>query len=238
MTERLAPTSTNLQDEQAFPSFRECPHENEVPYASAYYGRREDGTYAPKRHWCFLGEITDQMVFNRLRLWVKDKKGEVVVAHFHLGTPQSGRVFTPGMSNFPVHPNVPQSLADKGNTMAILYAHQHDFVDGSTGFRIEDADLVQFFPCTLERLLALGDRISSSVSQSDGVRACNKCAATASRRCSGCHVTWYCGKDCQLGDWSDGGHKKECKLLNQVAALMRQDWEHFRGYRSFPLPKE
>ncbi|KAH9040410.1 hypothetical protein EDB85DRAFT_1858851 [Lactarius pseudohatsudake] len=235
MKERSASTTTNLRDEKAFPSFRECPHENDIPYT--YYRGREDGVYAPIRHWCFLGEITEKMVFNRLCLWVKDRRGSEVPANFHLDPPHIGRVFTPGMSNFPAHRNVPKSLTDKGNTIAILYAQQHNFMDGSVGFRIEDADLVQFFPCTLERLLALGDRVSSNLSQSDGVPACKKCNTKtgARQRCSGCHVTWYCGKDCQVGDWSE--HKKDCKLLNQVAALVRQDWEHFHEYYSFPLPK-
>ncbi|KAI9458198.1 hypothetical protein BJY52DRAFT_1373324, partial [Lactarius psammicola] len=227
----------NLRDEKAFPSFRECPHEDDIPHAN--YREREEGANAPIRHWCFLGEITERIVFTRLCLNVKDRRGDEVTAAFYLDSHRLG-AFTLGMSNFPVHRNVPKPLTNKGNTMAILYAQQHDFADGSNGFRIEDADFVQFFPCTLERLLVLSDRISSSVSQLDGVPACRKCNTKASvrQRCSGCHVTWYCGKDCQVSDWSDGGHKKDCKLLNQVAALMRQDWEHFHKYYSFPLPKE
>ncbi|KAI9440623.1 hypothetical protein H4582DRAFT_1811746 [Lactarius indigo] len=212
----MASTSTNLRDEKAFPSFRECPYEHDIPYA--YYREREEGVYAPIRHWCYLGEITENVVFTRLCLTVKDRRGDKVITSFYLDSHQS--------------------RTNKGNTIAILYAQQHGFADGSVGFRIEDADRVQFFPCTLERLLALSDRISSSLSQSDEVPACKKCNTTtgARQRCSGCHVTWYCSKDCQVGDWSD--HKKDCKLLNQVAALMRQDWEHFHEYYSFPLPRE
>ncbi|KAH9169886.1 hypothetical protein EDB89DRAFT_1854028 [Lactarius sanguifluus] len=230
MTGRLVPTSTNLRDEKAFPSFRECPYEDDIPYA--YYREREEGVYAPIRHWCYLGEITESVVFTRLCLTVKDKRGDNVTTSFYLDSHQhrgAFTTFTPGMSNFP-------PLTNKGNTIAILYAQQHGFADGSVGFRIEDADCVQFFPCKLERLLALSDRVSSSLSQSDGVPACKKCNTTACARqcCSRCHVTWYCSKDCQVGDWSD--HKKDCKLLNQVAALMRQDWGHFHEYYSFPLP--
>ncbi len=151
MKERSTPTSTGLRDEKAFPSFRECPHENGIPYA--YYRESEAGVYAPIRHWCFLGEITDRMVFNRLCLTVKDRRGDEVPANFHLEPPQFGRVFTPGMSNFPVHRNVPEALTNKGNTIAILYAQQHDFVDGFVGFRIEEADLVQVRPILLERNL-------------------------------------------------------------------------------------
>jgi len=218
-------TSTNLQDEQAFRSFSECPHFD-----------REDGVYGPLRHWCYLGEITERVVFTRLCLTVKDKKGDKVIVSFYLDSDK------PGIFNFPVHRNVPEPLTNRGNTIAILYAQQHNFLDGSIGFRIEDAEKVQFFPCTLGRLLALGDRILSSATQPDGVPACYRCKTTAGarQRCSGCRVSWYCNKDCQEGDWSDGGHRKDCKLLNQVATLMRQDWEHFYRdkFYSFPLPKE
>jgi hypothetical protein len=53
------------------------------------------------------------------------------------------RVFEPGMGNFPTHRNVPEALVKDGNTIAILYAEQHPFMDMTVGFRIEDADLVQ-----------------------------------------------------------------------------------------------
>jgi len=234
MEERRAPTSTSLRDERAFPSFSECPHENDI--RSAYYSADpEEGVMVPIRNWCYLGEITEREAFTRLRLTVKDKEGDEVITGFYLDSGSSGGVF-----DLPVHPNVPLSLTNKGNTIAILYAKQYNFFDGSIGFRLEDAKHVQFFPCTLERLLALSDRILSSVSHPDGVPACYKCNTTASvrQRCSRCRVTWYCGKNCQVGDWSDGGHKKDCNLLNQVATLMRQDWEHFREYYSFPLPNE
>ena len=141
MSESSGPTSTKLQDKQAFPSFEECPHENDVPYT--YYREREDGVYSPIRHWCFLGEITHRMVFNRLCLTVKDKRGDEVPANFHLNPPEFMRMFTPGMSNFPVHPNIPKSLTEEGNTIAILYAQQHNFMDGSIGFRIENGAQVQ-----------------------------------------------------------------------------------------------
>jgi hypothetical protein len=150
MNESLAPTSTNLQDKQAFPSFEDCPHENDVPYT---YYRERGGVYRPIRHWCFLGEITYKLLFNRLCLTVKDKRGEEVPANFHLEPYKFGRVFTPGMSNFPVHPNIPESLTEEGNTIAILYAQQHNFMDGTIGFRIENANQVHVRPIPLNGVL-------------------------------------------------------------------------------------
>ena len=136
MTERLAPTCTNLQDEQAFPSFSQCPHEDESPYD--YYRDREDGVFPPTRHWCYLGEITERVHITHLRLTVKDRKGDDVITAFYLD--QASQLESP---TSPVHPNVPMSLTNKGNTIAILYAQRHDFLDRTVGFRIEDADQVQ-----------------------------------------------------------------------------------------------
>ena len=138
MNERLAPTSTNLQNEQAFPSFSGCPGEHII--SDTYYRDREDrpDVYLPIRHWCYLGEITERVVITRLCLTVKDRKGDKVVASFYLDSQEPGRMF-----EYPVHRNVPKSLTNKGNTIAILYAEQHSFLDGSVGFRIEDADRVQ-----------------------------------------------------------------------------------------------
>lgn len=153
MNKSLEPKSTNLQDEQAFPSFEDCPHENDIP--DDYY-RQRDGVFYPIRHWCFLGEITYRLVFNRLCLTVKDRRGEEVPANFHLDS-RGPRMFTPGMSNFPIHPNIPESLTEEGNTIAILYAEQHNFMDGTIGFRIEDANRVQVRPIPLDGIL-LNDR--------------------------------------------------------------------------------
>jgi hypothetical protein len=150
MNESLAPTS--LQDRQAFPSFEECPHRDGVP--ETYYSDKEDGVYRPIRHWCFLGEITDKLVFNRLCLTVKDRRGQEVPANFHLDQWRSiyenlhtWNVQLPRPSQYA------QSLTEKGNTMAILYAQQHNFMDGTIGFRIEDADQVQVRPILLEENL-------------------------------------------------------------------------------------
>ena len=134
MKECLAPSSTNLQDERAFPSFSQCPYEGYYDY----YHNREDGVFPPTRHWCYLGEITERQHFTRLRLTVKDRKGDNVITAFYLDPSISF-----GITDVPLHPNVPMSLTSEGNTIAILYAQQHDFLDRTVGFRIEDADQVQ-----------------------------------------------------------------------------------------------
>lgn len=47
-----------------------------------------------------------------------------------------------------------------------------------------------------------------------------KCAKTSGelgvvlRDCSVCHAVKYCGRECQLHDWKEGGHGKVCKDLS------------------------
>ena len=38
---------------------------------------------------------------------------------------------------------------------------------------------------------------------------CSVCSAEFARRCSGCWVTRYCSRECQLHDWQD--HKENCE---------------------------
>lgn len=46
---------------------------------------------------------------------------------------------------------------------------------------------------------------------------CQHCDARyADKRCSLCHVAFYCGNDCSHTAWN-GGHRKECKALRRVA---------------------
>jgi hypothetical protein len=133
---------TDLKDEEAFPTYEDCPDELEIPYPRDHYRELEEGRYVPIRHWCFLGEIMQcSAVMSRLCLKLKDRAGKTITVAFYLNPHASGEV-----SNFPVHHNIPMALMKKGNTMAILYPNQHEFIDGSIGFRIEDADHVQVGP--------------------------------------------------------------------------------------------
>ena len=130
---------TDLNDEEAFPRFLDCPYDNEI---RDHYRELEDGSHVPIRHWCFLGEITHCSAFmSRLCLRVKDRTGKEITVAFYLNQHAHGEV-----PDFPVHHNIPRALTKKGNTIAILYPIQHDFVDGSIGFRIENADRVQVGP--------------------------------------------------------------------------------------------
>lgn len=49
--------------------------------------------------------------------------------------------------------------------------------------------------------------------------ACGKCAFGRKRlRCSRCKGAFYCSKDCQKADWSQGNHKRVCKPIASMNA--------------------
>jgi TPR repeat protein len=36
--------------------------------------------------------------------------------------------------------------------------------------------------------------------------------------CKLCHTVQYCGRECQVNHWKEGGHRRECKKLREAAA--------------------
>ncbi|XP_048494161.1 histone-lysine N-methyltransferase ASHR1 [Beta vulgaris subsp. vulgaris] len=50
---------------------------------------------------------------------------------------------------------------------------------------------------------------------SSGVSRCEVCFATANvKKCSACHLVWYCGRTCQKADWTL--HRVECQTLSKL----------------------
>lgn len=79
------------------------------------------------RHWCFLGEIETYNFLARLVIHVRDRAGqELPVA---LYTDDRGVLI--------------RDSCKPGHTVAIFYAQQHNFLDGSIGVRVEDIDHVR-----------------------------------------------------------------------------------------------
>ena len=48
--------------------------------------------------------------------------------------------------------------------------------------------------------------------QDDRFRPCHVCSRAARSRCGDCHQVVYCGRVCQIGDWSK--HSRECNKKN------------------------
>ncbi|KAH7907789.1 hypothetical protein BJ138DRAFT_1116390 [Hygrophoropsis aurantiaca] len=207
--------SSDLNDPVTFPTFYNLPHEDELEgdYHSLF------GMYSsPYRHWCFLGTIVDKLAFMRLRLDVKDKKGNTIPVAFY--TDDRGDAFA--RSCLP------------GHTLAVLYAQQHNFFDGTVGLRIEDNDMVKISPYSMEEILD-ASRFVFRQGKGDKCDCCtkkSKAADGALKKCSRCKQASYCGKECQERDWRES-HKSTCKILKQLEWFLEKDWEKFNGGQYF-----
>lgn len=126
---RLGPCYADFRDELTFPTFDDLPDEDDVDLE--YYDTVDGFSYSPWRHWCFLAEITDVELFTRVRLTVRDKAGTTVPVAFY--TDGRGNEFAP-------------SQLQPGNTVAILYAHCHAFLDFTVGIRQEEYNLIKVHP--------------------------------------------------------------------------------------------
>jgi hypothetical protein len=86
------------------------PDENNLD--EDFYAQLQDGSYISCRHWCFLAQIVSVEKFDRLQIVAKDGKGKEVVIGFYTDDEK----------------NIDSTLLQPGNTIAILYAHQHQFL--------------------------------------------------------------------------------------------------------------
>ncbi len=89
---------------------------------------KDDGTgvLQPRRHWCFLVEVTECVPWLRPTYFAKDVDGGQVFIAFHTEDRSPGI-----MRDCKV-----------GDTLAIMYANSHAFMDGKVGIRVEDDDSV------------------------------------------------------------------------------------------------
>ena len=115
---------TDLQDSRKFPPFELCPCEDSIEID--FYDMVDNHFLVPKHHWCLLAEIQHVEYFIRLRLIVRDKSGHNFPIAFYLDDE-----------------DVDSSQFRVGYTVAILYPHQHGFLDMTTGIRQEGKDTLQ-----------------------------------------------------------------------------------------------
>jgi len=127
---------TDLNDEDFFPPWEHLPGHVYLDGPSPFYHSEDNGgdsrsgtghRYTPKRHWCFLGEIKSYERFMRCRTVVKDDFDRKYIIAFYL---DDSNAFD-------------SSKLREGHTMAVMYAHQHAFADGTCGVRVENPDYVR-----------------------------------------------------------------------------------------------
>jgi hypothetical protein len=182
--------------ETQFLTFDELPHDDDIDLR--FYHSSNGSYYSPRRHWCLLAEILSVETFLRLRLMVRDKDG--VEFQIALHTDDRGS-------------EVPSNLLVPGYTVAILYAHQHGFLDFTAGIRQEEKQtlrvcartykrpsmvvksnkILQIFGTNLETFCRL-QRAIEAKQYTDSV--CHGCGSTttAKLRCAKCTSTAYCNK--------------------------------------------
>jgi hypothetical protein len=78
-------------------------------------------------HWCWLGEIRNDVSSFHPQYTVCDRDGKSTVIKLQFAERNSFNDMAFG----------------SGNTVCILYAMKHDFMDGSQGILCEDASLIK-----------------------------------------------------------------------------------------------
>ena len=119
-------TLSLLRRQPTFPGFIDLPDENDIDLE--FYEKKDMDVYGPHRHWCFLAEIVDFSMLLRLQLDLKDVDGRKVPLFFY--TAGRGR-------------ELELAEAQKGNTIAILYAERHIFAFCEPGIRHEDPEMIK-----------------------------------------------------------------------------------------------
>ena len=125
-----------------FPSFRNLPHENDIP--DGYFVPDYRGVYVIACVWFFMGEIVNdefsQISFLRNKVYVKDREGSQCPIYFY---PERGYFDFKSLK--------------KGCTILVTNGQQHNFLDLSVGLRIENLATVGVAPCEMSHLLKLSD---------------------------------------------------------------------------------
>lgn len=129
-----------------FPTYKKLPHDRGLN--EDYYNLDvRSGIYKPGRHWCYIAEIIRDDTLVSPMFLVKDKDGHEsrVAFHFEGRTGPMVRVRIPELEplSAPSFNKVPCKV---GNTICIMYAHQHNFLDCTHGIRVEERDSVSVSP--------------------------------------------------------------------------------------------
>lgn len=247
---------TSLRNRYHFPSAANLPHDDDID--TNYFGWNPiSRSYRPKKHWAYLGEITDMKRVARLHLMTRDMAGNNVPVWFHFEHTGNGRPEWMGDWRWEQGDptgTITEARADGvtlkvGHTLVVTYAELRDFADArrTCGLRIDGDEKPTFkvLPYSLDELLAANDVIVSQ-RLSNFQPACEHCkkslSITTMMTCARCRIAHYCDKVCQINDWNPasseaGGtkpHKYFCKLYREVKWFIDTDWDNYvfrRGIR-------
>ena len=80
----------------------------------------------------------------------------------------------------------------------------------------ENADLVS------DHMTSICRKMRDEALEKGVIRRCKICGKAALKKCSGCYLVYYCGRECQMMSWNHFDHKKKCK-------------DFLEGYKMFRL---
>ncbi|KAJ6493730.1 hypothetical protein C8R47DRAFT_419230 [Mycena vitilis] len=158
-----------------------------------------------KIHWCFIGERIPSPV-----------KGPTLVSVFTRPVNPIERMVNLRATNDWPDSLLPQLLPKfkMGYTLAAMYACR----TSGLNLAVQRREMVQIFPCGLNRLYSLAETLSSPK-----LEICLCCENSASLLCSRCKLGPYCSKPCQSKHWRDG-HKDECRVVKRLREWSAMDW--------------
>ncbi|KAI2611901.1 hypothetical protein GGR54DRAFT_643143 [Hypoxylon sp. NC1633] len=199
----------SFKDREFFPSFRGCSWED------------VQDTETNRKHWCLLGDIIQADTFIRPRIVARDNQGNQFVVAFYPDNPNDMPRL---LKNFKV-----------GNTIAIFYAVAHQFLDGTTGVRVEDSDKI--IPLNLGDTMKMNQDVIDYTPAEGHPPKCHACDETKASLdiCSRCTLFRYCDKDCQTKAWKEKGHQKFCKVLKDknIKYMNFLNYGHYNGSVTF-----
>ena len=121
-SDSLAGTPGPLGRVKDFPIFQDLPHDSAAPYSD---GTRRESRRG--RHWCFLAQIVHCDGPGHFRTKVLDDSNNEVWVAFYLDN----------------YYDFDFQTLKPGHTIAVMYASQCGFMDGTSGVRVEHAERVK-----------------------------------------------------------------------------------------------
>ena len=237
--------SAGLLNAINYPVWSHVTDENDpsLVYYTDPFSRGGGGRFSPKRHWTFLAEITDSslvgMGIGRNRLALKDRSGEETSVCFYTDRDE--------LNNRPL-------FHSEGTVIAVRYAENHAFMDGSNGMRIEALQFVKHIPCSLRKLYqeyklyaalssarpncakcgAQPGTLAAAAGAGAGAAGASSSSSPVSvSRCAACHRSAYCSRACQQAHWAV--HKAQCKIFQHLADLLAVEGIPFIKHVEFKM---
>lgn len=202
-----------LDNRLYFPAFFELPEADDPD--GNYYAETPYGSLAPKRTWCFFGEIVNdslsQLPVLGHRVDVRDLVGDIRAVIF-----------------FPVGGDFDFNKLRMGSTIFVRYAHRCYFSDLATeAIKIEDLDFVTVIPSTIDSLMTLSNFYFLN---RDRCLNCGTAVGFNPVLCTGCNAAGYCAAACRDAHQI---HKVHCSLCKEIGHVLSIDFETWTSYVPF-----